>query len=58
MIHEDQIRPADAKVVNVTRHREILYWAREFKCTPDELRAAVKAAGTSAVAVKAYLEKR
>jgi hypothetical protein len=58
MIHEDQIRPADAQRVNVTRHREILYWAREFKCTPDELRAAVKAAGTSPAAVKAYLAKR
>ena len=58
MSHDDQLRPADLGRVNVTRYIEIRYWAREFKCTPDQLRDAVKAAGTSADAVKAYLAKR
>ena len=53
----DDIRPADAQRVNVTRHNEIRYWAREFKCTPDQLREAVKAAGASVAAVRAYLAK-
>jgi hypothetical protein len=55
--NSEDIRPADAQLVNVTRHNEIRYWAREFNCTPDQLRAAVKAAGTSATAVRAYLAK-
>jgi hypothetical protein len=58
MAHQDDLRPADLLRVNVTRYNDIRYWAREFKCTPDQLRAAVKAAGTSSDAVKAYLAKQ
>jgi hypothetical protein len=58
MAYDEDIRPADVLLVNVTRYKEVSYWAREFKCTPDQLRDAVKAAGTSAAAVKAYLDKR
>jgi hypothetical protein len=54
----EDIRPADLQRVNLTRYYEIRYWAREFRCTPDQLRDAVKAAGNSAQAVKAYLAKR
>jgi hypothetical protein len=58
MAHDSEdIRPADLQRVNVTRHNDIRYWAREFKCTPDQLRNAVKAVGSSAAAVKAYLVK-
>jgi hypothetical protein len=55
--NSEDIRPADLQRVNVTRHNEIRYWAQEFKCTPDQLREAVKAAGTSAAAVRVYLAK-
>ncbi|HTT39415.1 MAG TPA: DUF3606 domain-containing protein [Burkholderiales bacterium] len=55
--HED-LRPADLLRVDVTRYNDVRYWAREFKCTPDQLRAAVKAAGTSTAAVKAYLTRQ
>ena len=58
MAHEEDLRPADPLRVDVTRYNEIRYWTREFKCTPDQLRAAVKAAGTSSAAVKAYLARR
>ena len=50
--------PADSQRVNVTRFSEVRYWAKEFKCTPDQLRDAVKAAGTSASAVREHLAKR
>lgn len=58
MAFDDNVRPADMQRVDVTRYREICYWVRELKCTPDQLRAAVKAAGTSPAAVRAHLEKR
>lgn len=52
---KSEIGPANPNLVNVTRYLEIRYWSNEFKCTPDQLRAAVKAAGNSAAAVKEYL---
>ena len=58
MAHKEDLRPADPLRVNVTRYDDIRYWSREFKCTPDQLRAAVKAVGTSSAAVKAYLTAR
>ena len=58
MAHEEYRRPTNLLHVDVTRYTDVRYWAHEFACTPDQLRAAVKAAGTSAVAVKAYLASR
>ena len=48
--------PANANLVDVTQYTEIRYWTNEFKCTPNQLRDAVKAAGNSVAAVKEYLE--
>lgn len=49
--------PADLHNVNVRQDYEIRYWIKEFRCTPNQLRDAVKAAGTSVDAVRAYLAK-
>ena len=49
------IAPANAYIVNVSRYTEIRYWTYELKCTPNQLRDAVKAAGNSVAAVKEYL---
>jgi len=55
MVQENDYRPADPRSIDTTRYNDVRYWARVFHCTPDQLRAAVKAAGTSATAVDAYL---
>jgi hypothetical protein len=53
-----KVGPADAALVNVTLYNDILYWTSEFRCTPNELRDAVKAAGSSAAAVREYLARQ
>jgi hypothetical protein len=50
-------RPQDASKVNVNEPYEVRWWCSEFNCTEAQLRAAVKAVGVSAAAVKKYLGK-
>jgi hypothetical protein len=50
--------PPDRSKVNVHEAWEVAYWTREFGVTEAQLRAAVKAVGTSTVAVRKYLGKR
>ena len=49
--------PADRSRVNVNESWEVRYWCKEFGCTETQLRAAVKAVGVSAAAVRAHLKK-
>jgi hypothetical protein len=53
----DKTGPADPHHVNVRQDYEIRYWTKELRCTPNQLRDAVKASGTSVEAVRAYLAK-
>ena len=50
--------PADRARVNVNEAWEVQWWTKELKCTEAQLRAAVKAVGVSANAVRAHLGKR
>ena len=47
--------PQDDSRVNVNQRHEVEYWTKKFRCTEEELRAAVQAAGVSATAVEAWL---
>lgn len=38
--------PQDRARVNVHEEWEVRYWCKHFGCTPDQLRAAVKAANS------------
>ena len=49
--------PADPQRVNVKEDYEFRYWLKELHCTPNDLRDAVKAVGTSVDAVKQHLAK-
>ena len=49
------VGPADPDSIDVTLYEDIRYWANELKCTPNQLRDAVKAAGNSVAAVRQYL---
>jgi hypothetical protein len=48
--------PADRNRINVTEEWELNYWMKELGCTAEELRAAIKAVGTTAADVRARLE--
>lgn len=47
--------PQDRSRINVNELHELRYWTQEFGVTEDQLRAAVKAVGVSATAVRAAL---
>lgn len=49
--------PQDASKVNVNETYEVAYWCKKFGCTEAQLKAAVKAVGTKASDVQAYLKK-
>lgn len=50
--------PQDRSRVNVNEEWERKYWCREFNCTEQQLRDAVKAVGVMADNVRAHLRKR
>jgi hypothetical protein len=54
-VNRPDVGPVNAKLVDITQYNDIRYWSYELKCTPNELREAVKAAGNSVAAVKEYL---
>jgi len=47
----------DNKRINVHEPYEVRSWAQHFGVTPERLKQAVAAAGTSAAAVRRYLGK-
>lgn len=49
--------PQDAARVNVHEDWEVRYWCKAFGCTEQELKAAVKAVGVSAAAVRKHFGK-
>lgn len=49
--------PQDRNFVNVNEPWEVNWWCKKWGVTPDQLRAAVKAVGTSAAAVARHLGK-
>ena len=50
--------PQDAQRVNVHEDYEVKYWCNKFRCTPDQLKAAVKKAGVMAKDVETELRRR
>ena len=53
-----QTNVQDRSRVNVNEDYELRDWSARFGCTPDELRAAVKAVGVMAKDVEAHLKSR
>ena len=47
----------DRDRINVNEDYELQDWSKKFGITPDELKKAVKAVGTSAKEVEKYLKK-
>ena len=46
----------DRTRISLSEVYEVRDWSKKFGCTPDELKAAVKAVGNEASAVEAYLK--
>jgi hypothetical protein len=57
---EDNIIPIyrNHEVIDITEYYEIEYWAARFNVRPEQLRAAVQAAGNSISSVEHYLNKK
>jgi len=49
--------PPDSRRVNIHEEHELKYWSKEFKVSKEKIIEAVTAVGTSAEAVKKYLEQ-
>jgi hypothetical protein len=49
---------SDRGLIAVKEPYEVRYWSKKFKCTPAELKAAVKAAGRSSKKVGAYIKMK
>ena len=47
----------DRKLISLKEDYEVRDWCKSLGCTPEQLRAAVKAVGNSAEAVRAHLGK-
>jgi hypothetical protein len=47
----------DRTRINVEQDYEVRYWTREFGITEDELKQAVRAAGTQVETVRRYLDR-
>lgn len=48
----------DRTRINTSQEHEVRYWTKELGCSPDELRAAVQAAGNQVEKVRAYVQQR
>ncbi|TDQ10030.1 DUF3606 domain-containing protein [Pedobacter metabolipauper] len=57
MYKKERLGSPEHTMVDVTEYYEVEYWAKKFEVSPERLRAAVESAGTSADAVKKYLNK-
>lgn len=49
---------SDRKFIALEQDYEVRDWAKSLGCTEDELRAAVKAVGNAADAVRKYLSEK
>jgi hypothetical protein len=48
----------DRNKINTSQDHEVRYWAKELGISPEELRAAVQAVGSSADKVRSYVAAR
>jgi hypothetical protein len=57
MDDKQNIGSPDRNRINVNENYELQHWSEKFGVSHDELKAAVKAVGTSAKDVEEYLNK-
>jgi hypothetical protein len=52
------IAGAGNHMINVSEDDELHYWAKRFGITPEKLKSAVRAVGSSVAAISKYLTKK
>ena len=57
MDNETKTGNAGRDLINASEYYELEYWSNKFGITPEKLRLVIKAVGSSAKAVEAYLQK-
>lgn len=57
MDNKENIGNPDRSRINIHENYEVEYWSKQLGVTPNQLKEAVKQAGTTATAVKEYLSK-
>jgi hypothetical protein len=57
MDNTQNVGSPDRDRINVNEDYEVRYWSEKFGISADELKDAVKSAGTSVKDVEAYLKK-
>ena len=57
MDDKTKIGSPDRDLINTSENYEVEYWSKKFGVTAEQLKAAVKAVGNSAEAVKTRLNK-
>ncbi|MDP9077908.1 MAG: DUF3606 domain-containing protein [Bacteroidota bacterium] len=45
-------------MINVSEDDELQYWAKRFGITPEKLKSAVRAVGSSVATIARYLNKK
>jgi hypothetical protein len=45
-------------MINVSEEDELQYWAKKFGITPEKLKSAVRAVGSSVATISKYLNKK
>jgi hypothetical protein len=58
MIDNTKETALDRKLISLKEDYEVRDWCPSLGCTPEQLRAAVKAVGPSAAAVRQHLAKK
>jgi hypothetical protein len=58
MIDNTKETALDRKLISLKEDYEVGDWCTSLGCTPEQLRAAVKAVGPSAAAVRQHLAKK
>jgi hypothetical protein len=58
MIDNTKETALDRKLISLKEDYEVRDWCTSLGCTPEQLRAAVKAVGPSAAAVRQHLAKK
>ena len=57
MDNKKQVGSPDRDRININEDYEVTYWSKEFGVKPEELKAAVKSAGTAVKDVRKQLNK-
>lgn len=55
---KSQRGPRDGSRINVNEDYEVRYWTQALNVSPEELRKAVRAVGTSSEAVRRHLGRQ